>query len=189
MVARGAGLSNCGQSHQRGMNEEEGEEKQRRCEGEGLTSEGNGVDPVYQISHRRRSSKLMICSLETSCISFSRGGEKKRAGRPKEKKKLTGSSQQANPQTPLRPARRWTLPRPPRPRAASKRFPHASALRESLLGDLGSRRGTSAVRAARPGAFRRTASCAFPTRGLEQNTESGLERGGGWDKSEKKKAD
>ncbi len=35
----------------------------KKKRGGGLTSEGNGVDPVCQISHRRRSSRLIICSL------------------------------------------------------------------------------------------------------------------------------
>jgi hypothetical protein len=46
------------------MNREKKEEEQKEENGVGLTSEGNGVDPVCQISHRRRSSRLMICSLD-----------------------------------------------------------------------------------------------------------------------------
>ena len=58
MVARGAGLIIWRQeSPQNGH-----QYLEQREVGE-LTSEGNGVDPVCQISQRRRSSRLMISSL------------------------------------------------------------------------------------------------------------------------------
>lgn len=76
----------------------------------------------------------------------------------RKKKRLTGKSQRANPQTPLRPAHR-------RPRAAWKWLPRAAALREPPLGDPGARQGTSATPEAESGAFLWTVSCAFPRRG------------------------